>query len=177
MDEVKAMTRAGESVGKAVGSGLKTARHGAAKAGRTGTEMSKKAAARAERELANHGITTEEMQELLAQKATGMSRKKLAKQTKKTRKLLAKNSKSARKELARMIDPEPTKTRRKWPWVLLVLAGIGIAVAVLSRRPEELPVAEAEFPTHEDAERSSNGDRPHTGAAPDPAPLGTDKEK
>jgi hypothetical protein len=156
MDEVKAMARAGESVGKAVGTGIRTARHGATRAGKAGVAASKHAAARAEQELADHGIATDELQERLAKKATGMSRKELAKMGKKarkewekkaakSRKQWAKNAKGARKELAARIDPSQHKGRRKWPWVLLVLTGLAAAAAVaLSRRPEELPVAEAE---------------------------------
>jgi hypothetical protein len=156
MDEVKAMARAGECVGKAVGTGMRTARHGATRAGHVGAAVSRQAAARAEQELAHRGISTEELQELLAQKATGMSRKDLAKKGKKarkqwekkaakSRKQLSKNTKAARRELAARIEPTSRRGRRKWPWVLLVLAGIGVAVAAaLSRRPEEIPVAEAE---------------------------------
>ncbi|MEU6264378.1 hypothetical protein [Saccharopolyspora shandongensis] len=155
MDEVKAMARAGESVGKAVGTGLKSARHGAKRAGEVGMALSKQAAARAEQELANHGYSTDELQERIAQATTGMSRKELAKRgrkarkewekkTAKSRKQLAKNTTVARKELAAIIDPGKPKRRRKWPWVLLVLAGLGAAVAVaFSRRPEEMPIAEA----------------------------------
>ena len=59
-------------------------------------------------------------------------------------KQLSKNTKVARKELAARIDPTPRKGRRRWPWVVLVLLGLGVAAAAaLSRRPEEIPVAEA----------------------------------
>ena len=156
MDEVKAMARAGESVGKAVGTGIRSARIGARRAGRAGVAMSKHAAARAEYELANRGIDTDELQERIARKATGMSRKDLAKRSRKARKQLAKNTEAARKELAAKIAPEP-KRRRKWPWVLLVLAGIAAAGIALSRRPEEMPIAEAEdYPPHGGESTRSN---------------------
>lgn len=154
MDEVKAMTRAGENMGKAVGTGIRSARVSARRAGEVGVAMSKQAAAAAEQELANHGISTDDLQEQIAQRVTGKSRKQLRKQAKivrkdldkrtaKSRKQLAKNTKIARKELAARLDPPK---RRKWPWVLLVLAGLGAAAAAaLSRRPEEMTVADAEF--------------------------------
>ena len=68
MDEVKAMARAGESMGRAVGTGIKSARCGAKRAGAMGVSLSKQAAARAEQELASRGISTEDLQERLAQK-------------------------------------------------------------------------------------------------------------
>ncbi len=171
MDEVKAMSRAGESVGKAVGTGVRGARHGAKRASKVGAEVTRQAAALAEQELASHGISTDDLQERIAQRATGMSRKELAKRGKKARKEwekrtakqrkeLAKNTKAARKELAGKIDPSRAKGRRKWPWVLLVLAGLAAAAAVaLSRRPEELPVAEADhrFPQHDADSVGMNG--------------------
>ncbi len=174
MDEVKAMSRAGETVGKAVGTGVHEARKGATQAGKVGREVSKQAVARAEQELANHGVDTDDLQERLAQRTTGMSRKQLAKQTAKARKdwektaaksrkewnkkaakgrkkraksrqQLAGNADAARKEFTSRLDSAPAK-RRKWPWVLLVLAALAAVAAVaLSRRPEEYPLpADAE---------------------------------
>ncbi len=171
MDEVKTMSRAGESVGKAVGTGVRGARHGAKRASKVGAEVTRQAAVLAEQELASRGISTDDLQERLAQRATGMSRKELAKRgkkarkewdkrTAKSRKQLAKNTKTARKELAGRIDPDKARGRRKWPWIVLVLAGLAAAAAVaLSRRPEELPVAEAEhrFPSHDADAQGVNG--------------------
>lgn len=183
MDEVKAMSRAGESVGKAVGTGVRGARHGAKRASKVGAEVTRQAAVLAEQELASRGISTDDLQERIAQRATGMSRKELAKRSKKarkewdkrtakSRKQLAKNTKAARKELAGRIDPGKPKGRRKWPWVLLVLAGMAAAAAfALSRRPEELPVAEAEhrFPAHDADSHGVNG----SGAAAGDGHVGT----
>lgn len=180
MDEVKAMARAGESVGKAVGTGIKSARHGARRAGEVGVALSKQAAALAEQELANHGYSTDELQELIAQRATGMSRKELAKRgrkarkqwekkTAKSREQLARNTTAARKELAARIDPAKPKSRRKWPWVLLTLTALGAAAAVaFSRRPEELPVAEADDSfTRSDTQARHRASRPDVPAQPD----------
>ncbi|WP_346072132.1 hypothetical protein [Saccharopolyspora thermophila] len=147
------MARAGERVGRALGTGLRSARLGARRAGAVGMALSRQAAARAEQELASRGISTEELPELIAQRATGMSRRELAKRSRKarrqwerkaarSRKQLAKNAVAARKELAARIDPSLRRRRRRWPWALLVLTGMVVAVAVaFSRRPEELPVA------------------------------------
>lgn len=156
------MSRAGESVGRAVGTGVRSARHGAAHARKAGSKVTRQAVVLAEQELAAHGISTDDLQERIAQRATGMSRKELAKRSKqarknwdkrtaKQRKQLAKNTKAARKELAGKIDPSHAPKRRKWPWVLLILAGLGAAAAAaLSRRPEELPItAEERIPGRE----------------------------
>ncbi|MER7010473.1 hypothetical protein ABT324_03460 [Saccharopolyspora sp. NPDC000359] len=172
MDEVKAMARAGESVGKAVGTGIKSARRNARRASEVGVAFSKHAAALAEQELANRGISTDELQERIAQRATGMSRKELAKRSRKarkqwekkaaaSRKQWAKNTTAARKELAARISP-PKPKRRKWPWVLLVLAGLaGAAAVAFSRRPEELPVASADNDfTRRDTPARHRADRP-----------------
>ncbi|SFT71671.1 hypothetical protein SAMN04487904_106172 [Actinopolyspora lacussalsi subsp. righensis] len=160
MDEVKAMSRAGENVGRAVGTGVKGAKHGAVKARTVGSKVSKQAAALAEQELAARGISTDDLQERIAQRATGMSRKELTKRGKKARKAwdkrtakqrkqLAKSAEVARKELAGRIDPGKPK-RRKWPWVVLILAGTAAAAAAaLSRRPEELPIDDGQFPPNE----------------------------
>ncbi|WP_207918875.1 hypothetical protein [Saccharopolyspora karakumensis] len=146
MDEVNAMAKAGETVGKAVGTGIKQARHGAKRAGETGAVLSRQAAARAEQELANRGYSTEELQELIAQRATGKSRKELAKQAKKARKDWEKRTTESRKRLAARIDPTPVKKKRRWPWLLLILVVLGVAAAAiaLTRRPEELPLAAAD---------------------------------
>ncbi|QUG99424.1 hypothetical protein HUO13_00160 [Saccharopolyspora erythraea] len=177
MDEVKTMTRAGENVGRAVGTGIRSARIGAARAGRAGMAMSKTAAARAEYELANRGIDTDELQELIARKATGMSRKQLAKRRRKARKQFARNTEIARRELAGRIAPEPRR-RRKWPWVLLVLAGLAAAGVALSRRPEELPVAEAEDgPRHGTDGHHSPVPAQGDGRADRPTSLGTEYQR
>ncbi|ASU76997.1 hypothetical protein CDG81_00095 [Actinopolyspora erythraea] len=183
MDEVKTMSRAGENVGRAVGTGVKGARHGAVKARTVGSKVSRQAAALAEQELAARGISTDDLQERIAQRATGMSRKELAKRGKKARKewdkrtakqrkQLAKSAEAARKELAGRIDPGKPK-RRKWPWALLVLAGLAAAAAAaLSRRPEELPLDDGQFSGSEPQDHSptstENGQvsdkQPHQGS-------------
>ncbi|RCW47244.1 hypothetical protein DFQ14_101592 [Halopolyspora algeriensis] len=172
MDEVTAMSRAGENVGKAVGTGVRNARHGAVRASKAGAEIYRQAALLAEQELASRGISTDDLQERFMQRATSMpgkesagkgkkARKNWDKKKAKSRKQLAKNAKAARKEMAVRSGATKPKGRRKWPWVLLALAGLaGAAAAVLMRRPEEMPVAQAEhnrFPGHDADGSHSNG--------------------
>ena len=68
MDEVKAMTHAGETVGRAMGTGLRKMRHGAVGVGHAGAEAAARAATAAERKLAESG------QELAA--STGTTRRR-----------------------------------------------------------------------------------------------------
>jgi hypothetical protein len=98
MDEEKAMTQAGETAGKAVGTGLRTLKRQAAKAGQTGADVTAKAAAVAEQKLAERGLAPQRLSEALAENA-GIARDELVKSTRRTRKRLAKSAKQARKDL------------------------------------------------------------------------------
>lgn len=159
MDEVKAMTRAGEAVGTAVGTGLQTAREGAIRAGHKGANVSSRAARKAEGKLAERGFAPQQLQDAITENAeqarkgldrtreelrtrTKQARKEFAKSTKQTRKEFAKNAKRARKELAAKIEPSE-RGKRRWPWLLVLLvAGAGVAAYVLSRRPQEMFTAD-----------------------------------
>jgi predicted ATP-dependent protease len=108
MDDVKAMTRAGETVGKAVGSGWLAVRRSAKRAGQAGADATTKAAHVADRKLTERGVAPQQLAEALAEgaevarqevmKSTRRARKKLARTAKHTRKELAKAAKQARKE-------------------------------------------------------------------------------
>lgn len=143
MDEVKAMAVAGERVGMAVGTGMRTARRLATRTGRAGAAASRQAAARAQQELVNRGVSTDELREILAKQTSSLSATNVAQMSRKARRRLARNTRAARKELAARIDPGSYRQRRKWPWVLLALAALGVAASVvLSRRPVEMPAAD-----------------------------------
>ncbi len=111
MNDAKAMTRAGETVGKAVGSGWRSARDNAKRAGLAGAEATSKATQVADRKLAERGVAPRQLAEALAEGAevarqevartTRRARRKLAKAAKHTRKDLAKTAKQARKDAAR----------------------------------------------------------------------------
>ena len=99
MDEVEAMTRAGESVGKAVGTGLRAARRGAVRAGHVGADAAVQIATKAEHKLAERGVTADQLRGALAETADVLAAKaeEVEKQTRRTRKRLAKQ----RKQLAK----------------------------------------------------------------------------
>ncbi|MGW5050863.1 hypothetical protein [Actinokineospora sp. NPDC004072] len=98
------MTRAGETVGKAVGTGWRAVRQGAAQARAAGAE----AAQAAEHRLAARGLAPQQVAEAIAESAQvareelqesgRRARKRLAKTAARTRKDLAKAAKQARKD-------------------------------------------------------------------------------
>jgi hypothetical protein len=108
MDDVKAMTRAGETVGKAVGSGWLAVRRSAKRAGQASADATSKAAHAADRKLTERGVAPQQLASALAEgaevarqevvKTTRRARKKLARKAKHTRKELAKAAKQARKD-------------------------------------------------------------------------------
>ncbi|MCA1655612.1 MAG: hypothetical protein LC635_04030 [Pseudonocardiaceae bacterium] len=120
MDEVKAMTKAGETVGKAVGSGWRSARRGAQRAGQAGAEATVRAAQAADRKLTERGVAPRQLTVALAEgaevarqevvKTTRRARRKLAKTAKRTRKDLAKAAKQARKDARKS---KPAKRAQK----------------------------------------------------------------
>jgi hypothetical protein len=95
MDEVKAMTRAGETAGKAVAASLDALR----RAGQAGAEVTAKAAHAAEHKLAEHGVAPQELAGALAETAQ-VAKEEVAKTTRRTRRRLARTAKHTRKELA-----------------------------------------------------------------------------
>jgi hypothetical protein len=111
MDDMKAMTRAGETVGKAVSSGWVAARRGAKRAGQAGVDATSRAAHTADRKLTERGVAPKQLAEALAEgaevarqevaKTSRRARRKLAKTAKHTRKDLAKAAKQARKDAAK----------------------------------------------------------------------------
>jgi lipopolysaccharide export system protein LptC len=108
MDDVKAMTRAGETVGKAVGSGWLAVRRSAKRAGQASADATSKAAHAADRKLTERGVAPQQLASALAEgaevarqevvKTTRRARKKLMRKAKHTRKELAKAAKHARKD-------------------------------------------------------------------------------
>jgi hypothetical protein len=123
MDDVKAMTRAGETVGKAVGSGWLAVRRSAKRAGQAGADATTKAAHVADRKLTERGVAPQQLAEALAEgaevarqevmKSTRRARKKLARTAKHTRKELAKAAKQARKEAKKSKPAQTLKQARK----------------------------------------------------------------
>jgi hypothetical protein len=100
MDDVKAMTRAGETVGKAVSSGWIAARRGAKRAGQAGVDATSRAAHTAETKLTERGVAPRQIAEALAESAE-VARQEVAKTTRRARRKLAKTAKHTRKDLAK----------------------------------------------------------------------------
>jgi hypothetical protein len=150
MDEVKAMTQAGETVGRAVGTGLRTLRRGAVQVGQAGAEAAARAATAAEQKLADGADTVRSVasdaQADIVKRQTDIvarsrkARKQLAKDAlkakKQTRKDLARTAKRVRKHAGRAAKdargaatdllatatPKARRRGRRWPW----LVGIGV---------------------------------------------------
>jgi hypothetical protein len=166
MDEVDAMTRAGESVGKAV----RTVRRNAVRAGHAGADAAVQLAGRAEGKLAERGVTKDYVRGVVADKAgalvekaeayeksTRRGRKQLAKRAKGVRKDVVKAAERARKEAkvrAKDMSKAAKQARkemsasgrpkhRRWPWVLGVFAAAAVAgYMALTKRPQEVRLEE-----------------------------------
>lgn len=114
MDDVKAMSRAGETVGKAVGSGWLAVRRGAKRAGQAGAEATINAAQAADRKLTERGVAPRQLTEALAEGA-GLARQEVAKSTRRTRKKLARTAKHTRKDLAKAAKQARKDAKRSKP--------------------------------------------------------------
>ncbi|MCO1581374.1 hypothetical protein M8C13_37055 [Crossiella sp. SN42] len=175
MDEVRTLARAGEQVGRALGTGIHVVRKRAEQAGAEGLKATKRASRRAEKKLAKRGLTPQQLAHSVAGTAEEFSqelgkrgrkaRKELAKATKQAQKDLGRRGRKAKKRLAARLDPKPK--RRKWPFAVLLLGAAGaVAAVVLARRPQEVkPVVEEEERDREErpvGSPSDNGHRPET---------------
>ncbi|ASO17694.1 hypothetical protein FHR81_003876 [Actinoalloteichus hoggarensis] len=174
MDEVRAMAAAGESVGRAMGSGVRTVREGAQRAGRAGAQATIKAARQAARstesQLADRGLTPHQLLELIennaqdGKKAVEVNKRKLRKQQARTGRDLRKAGRSARRDLEKKI--KSTRRRRRWPWVLGLIA-LGAAAVAATRRSDSTTVqAEDVF----DSPDAMHGEGRHAGAGSDAEP-------
>jgi hypothetical protein len=187
MDEVDAMTRAGESVGKAV----RTVRRGAVRAGHAGADAAVQLAERAEGKLAERGVTRDHILDVVADKAGVLVEKaeEVEKSTRRGRKQLAKRARGVRKDVVRAAERARRETRsrakdvhkaakrarkdlatakhpkrRRWPWVLGVFAAAAVAGYIaLTKRPQEVRLEEDVEPTTEASGTAGSGEsvRPH----------------
>ncbi|MBW4719488.1 hypothetical protein [Saccharothrix obliqua] len=166
------MTRAGESVGKAVGTGLRAVRRGAVRAGHAGADAAATWAERAEGKLAERGVTADHVRNVVVDRAGALAEKagEVEKSTRKSRKQLAKKAKGYRKDVLKAAERARKETRsrakdvrkaakqarkdyaaaqprkhRRWPWLLGLAAAVGVAAYVaLTRRPEEVHLEEVD---------------------------------
>ncbi|MCT2586538.1 hypothetical protein [Actinophytocola gossypii] len=114
MDEVKAMSRAGETVGKAVGSGWLTVRRSARRAGQAGAEATVRAAKSTDRKLTERGVAPQHLTQALSEGAE-LARQEIGKTTRRTRKKLARTAKHTRKELAKAAKKANKDARKSKP--------------------------------------------------------------
>lgn len=114
MDDVKAMSRAGGTVGKAVGSGWLTVRREAKRAGQASAEATIKAAQAADQRLTERGVAPKQLGAALAEGAE-LARQEVAKTTRRTRKKLARTAKHTRKELAKAAKQARKDAKRSKP--------------------------------------------------------------
>lgn len=179
MGEVRTQSRVGAAV-DTMESGARAARERAVQVGHESAEAYVKAVHDVERKLAEHGLSTQQVQELIAQATHGTGedvtkalhelgtrgrrlRKEMARSTKATRKELAENTRRARKALAARIEPEPHRSGRRW-WLLLVLIAVAAAalaaVQVLRMRNSATETApELRDPAPPDDSSTVNGTR------------------
>src|SRR5262245_5764726 len=88
MDDAKAMTRAGETVCKPVGSGWLAVRRSAKRAGQASADATTKAASAADRKLTERGVAPQQLATALAEGAE-VARQEVVKTTRRARKKLA----------------------------------------------------------------------------------------
>ena len=162
MDEVKAMTHAGETVGRAVGTGLRTLRRGAVQVGHAGAEAAAHAATAVEQKLAESGQDAKELVN-----TTRKARRRMARNARRTaqdagkqaRKRAGKASKHLRHAVSDLTEHTPRR-RRRWPWLLVGAMAAAGAVAVLRSRTDE-PVQPAEVDDRPEQDRiAGNGSAP-----------------
>ncbi|GAB3438233.1 hypothetical protein [Actinophytocola sediminis] len=118
MDNVKAISRTGETVGetvgKAVGSGWLAVRRGARRAGQVSAEATIRAAQAADQKLTERGVAPQQLGTALAEGA-GLARQEVVKTTRRTRKKLARKAKSTRKELTKAAKQAHKDAKRSKP--------------------------------------------------------------
>lgn len=146
------MTHAGETVGRAVGTGLRTLRRGAVQVGQAGAEAAAKAAVAAEQKLADTG--QEAAKELVA--TTRRARRDLAKAGEQAGKKAGRKAARHMHDLADSLPGAPK--RRRWPWLLAILGVAAAGTAVMATRARK--PAEPILVDEPAGEISSNGTAP-----------------
>jgi hypothetical protein len=144
MDEVKAMTHAGETVGRAVGTGLRTLRRGAVQVGQAGAEAAAQAAAAMEHKLADGANSGQEAAKELV-KTTRKARRQLARDARRTaenagkqaRKRAGKAGRNLRRTVGDLTTDSTPRRGRRWPWLLVGAMAAAGAVAVIRSRQDQ----------------------------------------
>ena len=168
MDEVKAMTHAGETVGRAMGSGLRTLRRGAVQVGQAGAEAAAQAAAAMEHKLADGASSGQEAAKELVD-TTRKARRQLARDARRTaqsagkqaRKRAGKASKNLRRTVGDLSADSTTRRGRRWPWLLVgAMAAAGAVAVIRSRQNQPVEPHLVEDDRTEQDRIASNGTAP-----------------
>jgi hypothetical protein len=167
MDEVKAMTHAGETAGRAVGTGLRTLRRGAVQVGQAGMEAVREATAETQAEVVK---TTRKARKQLVKdarrtaKTTGKDLTKSAKRARKHAGRTARDARGAANDLVAAAKNGGTKRGRKWPWLVgiaVVGIGAGAAYAMKSSQQDKPSAPMREDDLTEQERIATNGSAPH----------------
>jgi hypothetical protein len=167
MDEVKAMTHAGETAGRAVGTGLRTLRRGAVQVGQAGIEAVREATADTQAEVVK---TTRKARKQLvkdarkAAKTTGNDLAKSAKRARKHAGRTARDARGAANDLMAAAKSGGAKRGRRWPWLVgigVVAVGAGAAYALKSSQQVKLSAPEQVDDLTEQERIATNGSAPH----------------
>jgi hypothetical protein len=141
MDEVKAMTHAGETAGRAVGTGLRSLRLGAVQVGQAGIDAVREATAETQAEVVK---TTRKARKQLVKDArrtaknTGKDLSKSAKRARKHAGRTARDARGAATDLMAAAKPGATKRGRKWPWLLAIgVAAVGAGAAYAMKTTQQ----------------------------------------
>ncbi|MGH3622645.1 MAG: hypothetical protein ACRDQ5_12765 [Sciscionella sp.] len=94
------MSPAGDNVGKAARSGVRTLKRGAARAGQVGAQATSRFSEVAEQKLTERGLAPQQLAGAVAENAA-VARDELVKTTRRARKKIEKNAKGTRKELTK----------------------------------------------------------------------------
>jgi len=143
MDEVKAMTHAGETVGRAVGTGLRTLRRGAVQVGQAGAEAPHRQRPRwntsspMRRQWAGGGQGAGQDDRKARRQLAHDARRTAENAGKQARKRAGKAGRNLRRTVGDLTTDSTPRRGRRWPWLLVGAMAAAGAVAVIRSRQDQ----------------------------------------